>query len=927
MGKIIVTIIIGLFVGEAVLSGPFGWLFGGLLGLALGQVWSLSARVKGLEQDVARLQFLSQVETLSDVADDIEASHTPDKSQLPLQSSNQTPPQEEPQQAFNQASKEETSQDTADAWQQASFEENNLADKYVRKTHLLSKLSEQVRLFFTQGNPVVRVGMLVLFFGLSFLAKYASSEGYFPIELRLTVIALIAIALLVIGWITRNRHHGYGLILQGGGIAALYLTAFAAGKFYDLMSITMTFALMTVIVILGVVLAVLQSAQGLALMATIGGFLAPILTSDGSGNHVALFSFYLFLNLGILAIAWFKSWRLLNWTGFLFTFVITSLWSIQSYQPQYYNTTQPFLIAFFMLYLMVSVLFSIKQPPKLTGLVDGSLVFGLPVVAFSLQTLLLKDSEYGLSISAVILATLYLALAGLLLKRYHQTHRLLSESFIALGGIFLTLAVPLALDASWTSATWCIEAAGLVWIGARQQRWLARAAGYLLYMAGAVSLHASENFYLSGLPFIADHLLSLVILAFAAFCIGLILQRHRGVLTRHEMNLENLSILIGLGWWYAAGSIKIINDMPHVHLFSGIVLFVSLSAFAFLVLSRLLRWPNLLNAAYSLLPLVAVWSGLNFLFAMFDASPLHPYQDFGGLAFALFAGVHYCFLWLKGKQHAAMPALRASELLVKGWHVLTVWVLLVSLIWEVSWYQYTQHWSEVTTLLVWFAVFAGPLLILMWLLQRPFWPMAQYRDVYKDVVPIPLVLLLLLWFYSASFNSGATQWFHLPILNPMDLAQLALVILMAYACRQSIMATKRVRQGLTIAVPAVLGFVWLNIVLLRGLHHFIDVPYSTYALWHSSTVQMSLSILWSLCALVIMNLSRRQQSRKVWLLGVSVLAVVLLKLFTIDLQDSGNLTRIVSFIVVGGLMLLIGYLSPIPSRAAADGESDKEGQV
>src|SRR5690606_29632572 len=183
-------------------------------------------------------------------------------------------------------------------------------------------------------------------------------------------------------------------------------------------------------------LALLQNAQVLALMATAGGFLAPILTSDGSGNHIGLFSFYLLLNLGLLAISWFKAWRLLNWVGFVFTFVITAVWGVLSYRPEFYTSTQPFLAAFFALYLIVSILFSLRQPPRLKGLVDGSLVFGLPVVAFGLQAQLLEHSDYGLAISAVVLAAVYIALASLLWTRFRNSHRLLSECFIALGVVF-----------------------------------------------------------------------------------------------------------------------------------------------------------------------------------------------------------------------------------------------------------------------------------------------------------------------------------------------------------------------------------------------------------------------------------------------------------------------------------------------------------
>jgi len=43
--------------------------------------------------------------------------------------------------------------------------------------------------------------------------------------------------------------------------------------------------------------------------------------------------------------------------------------------------------------------------------------------------------------------------------------------------------------------------------------------------------------------------------------------------------------------------------------------------------------------------------------------------------------------------------------------------------------------------------------------------------------------------------------------------------------------------------------------------------------------------------------------------------VVVAKLFLVDLADNGSLTRIISFLSVGAMMLLIGYFSPIPPKA------------
>src|SRR5690606_23311103 len=328
---------------------------------------------------------------------------------------------------------------------------------------------------------------------------------------------------------------------------------FAALKLYALLPPGVALLLMLVMVMLGALLAVLQNAQVLALIATAGGFLAPILTSDGSGSHVALFSFYLLLNIGILTIAWFKTWRLLTWVGFGFTFVITSVWGVLEYQAQFYASTQPFLIAFFALYLTVAILFSLKQPPKLTGLVDGSLVFGLPIVAFGLQTALLKHTEYGLAISALVLSAIYTLLARVLWVKFQNTQRVLAESMIALGVTFATLAIPLALDAEWTSASWALEATGLIWVGLRQRRLLARCAGYVLYIGAVASLFRDGSIETGATPIFSGDFISLVLLSLSALAIAWLLQRFPEACTSIEKSLELVALMIGWIWWLTAG--------------------------------------------------------------------------------------------------------------------------------------------------------------------------------------------------------------------------------------------------------------------------------------------------------------------------------------------------------------------------------------
>ena len=145
-----------------------------------------------------------------------------------------------------------------------------------------------------------------------------------------------------------------------------------------------------------------------------GGFLAPILTSTGQGSHVALFSYYALLNTGILAIAWYRAWRSLNLVGFLFTYAIGSIWGARFYQPEFFASVEPFLILSFVFYLAIPVLYATRQPTQLRGLVDGGLVFGNPIVFFTIQNQL--GIGFGLAIKDNLAHAPYFYLSGYGLK-------------------------------------------------------------------------------------------------------------------------------------------------------------------------------------------------------------------------------------------------------------------------------------------------------------------------------------------------------------------------------------------------------------------------------------------------------------------------------------------------------------------------------
>jgi len=86
--------------------------------------------------------------------------------------------------------------------------------------------------------------------------------------------------------------------------------------------------------------------------------------------------------------------------------------------------------------------------------------------------------------------------------------------------------------------------------------------------------------------------------------------------------------------------------------------------------------------------------------------------------------------------------------------------------------------------------------------------------------------------------------------------------------------------------------------------------------WDSEQVQTGLTILWTLIALVATIISSRQSKRTPWFMGIGLLGVVVLKLVLVDLSQTEAIWRVVSFLVAGSLILLIGYLAPLPPEEA-----------
>ena len=763
----------------------------------------------------------------------------------------------------------------------------------------------RIKNWFTEGNVPVKIGMLVLFAGVAALLKYASDAGMLrvPIGLRLSLVALAAIIALLVGWRQRDERRVFALSLQGGAIGVLLITVFAAFRLYALLPPLAAFALLVVLVAGVGLLAVLQEALALAVLGLLAGFLAPILTSTGHGSHVALFSYYAVLNLAILGIAWKRSWRVLNLLGFVATFGIGSAWGVLQYRPELFASTEPFLILNFLFYLAIPLLYLHRAAPDRRKLIDGCLLFGNPLISLLLQAALLQWRGQPLAFSALAAAVIYVAVAWSI--RGRDNFGILRDAWAVLAIAFATLAVPLALSASLTGGIFALEGAGLIWLGLRQRRRLARWSGVALQLAAALALviGRSDSAPMLAPAWLDRDFIGALILVAAAFASASLYAR---LGTDAVLQRWTAVLLYGWGlcWWLGASWSEINRHVVTSGEAAAATGLLALTGWAAAETARrrprfelgtVVAWtaPILLAA---ILPLV--------LRQLLDGQP--PLWGWNLLATLSAAALGWRTLQcLRGWP---LPAMLTQF----GW--LWRWTLVASATIKVL-LQGTPGISAAWMLLL----VLLPLCVLAALaLARPHWiapPLVELLPKLRPPLLGSVLFVLGLYWLAGLFMAGDTApMTYLPLLNPLELLLILITLLVARWLGDGTTAAA-LRRGRPM-VLGVLGMAVVTSATLRAVHQLGHVPWND-ALFDSSLAQMSLTVVWSVFGLLAWVWGSRRGQRLVWLAGAVTMGVVLAKLLLIDRSHLGNLFGIASFIAYGLLCTVIGYLAPAPPRLPA----------
>ncbi|UUZ57258.1 DUF2339 domain-containing protein [Massilia sp. H-1] len=194
---------------------------------------------------------------------------------------------------------------------------------------------------------------------------------------------------------------------------------------------------------------------------------------------------------------------------------------------EHYLSAQLFLILFFLFYVAIAVVYAMRRTVEDKTYVDATIVFGTALAAFGLQLGLMKHVEFGNAFSALGFGLFYIALSAALWRRRAGNLKLLVESFLVLGVVFGTLAIPFALDGRWTSAAWALEGAGVAWVALRQRQRLAFMFGMLVQAGAWISFIGAVSGLAPQAAKESNLWLGFLVLAASAFFMATTLRRHK----------------------------------------------------------------------------------------------------------------------------------------------------------------------------------------------------------------------------------------------------------------------------------------------------------------------------------------------------------------------------------------------------------------
>jgi uncharacterized membrane protein len=344
---------------------------------------------------------------------------------------------------------------------------------------------------FIGENITSKIGIGILVLAIGFFVKYAIDNQWIGETARVAIGLLCGGILTGLAHRMRNSYAAFSSVLVGGGLAIFYFTITLAYHEYHLFSQTVTFIIMVGITAFAVVLSQLYNRQELAVIALIGGFATPFMASSGNNNYQALFIYLIILNAGLLVIAYFKAWRILNLLAFIFTVILFASWLYTlPYQPPVVIWKHALIFGsiFYLLFIFINLAHNIRENKRFLAS-DFCTILSNTCLYFALGIYCINEMEAeiyrGLFTASLAVFNLVISI---ILYQNRKTDPNILYLLIGITVSLVSLTAPVQLEGNNITLFWATEVVLLYWLFQKSRIRIMQLASLIVWLALLVSI-------------------------------------------------------------------------------------------------------------------------------------------------------------------------------------------------------------------------------------------------------------------------------------------------------------------------------------------------------------------------------------------------------------------------------------------------------
>jgi uncharacterized membrane protein len=751
------------------------------------------------------------------------------------------------------------------------------------------------------GNWLARVGVIALIIGAGFFLKFAFDQNWLGPTARVILGIVAGLGMVGGGYYWRKRYPTLSQALNGGGIAVLYLSIFAAFAFFQMLHFYVAIGLLFVVSGGSATLALRHNSMALAIIGIFGAFSAPFVlggsaqgeTALQGGLGIPLLAYIMVIDIGVLALSTFRNWRWFTLIAIVGSLVSFGIWHGQYGHKASLLTSELSLTIIFLIFVGATTLYHLIWRRLVQGF-DYALIVINATAYFGISYgLMWEDLRVWMGGFTLLLALFYGGLAYVALRRGAENIRL---GFFALGIaiVFLTIAIPVQLgDRAWTTIAWAVQGTVLMWLAIKFRMSQFRYYSYAVFAVTAIRLLSFDTSVdmRTFQPVVNERVLAFVFGIAAMYLTSYLLWQEKEAApeAKAPRNAYPAFLVAGnlFSLWLVGAEIISYKASPLVYRGSLPLVLLIVFAGAMTLYHLVWRRPSrifdlvliAINAAFYLGISTALWGDFRVWM--------------GGLylVLAIFYGALAYFALRGGAQNYRF-----------GLFALGIALVFVTLAVPV------QFGDRVWTTITW----AAELVILMWLSFRLKIPL--FRAFSYGVFVLMAGRLLF-------FETGIDMRTFHPILNErflaffVSIAATYLVVYLLWRARETM--REWATPASTFLVAANFFTLW---VLSFEVWNYFDSQLATVSIQTAQTAlrsfqNLSLTALWAFYAVVLLVIGIVRRWRLVRLWGLGLFIVPIGKVFIYDVWALETIYRIIAFVGLGLLLLASAYLYQRYSKA------------